>query len=489
MGFRRSQYLAVMLCAVAIVNSITIGYDTSMANGFNILPQYLDYFSINTATLSLGVAMPSVGAAVLALPSGSIVDRIGRKNSIYLGSGIILLGTTLQTAAQNFTTFAIGRFFIGGGCGIGYVAGPAYLIETALPSQRIYLAALLNDFFYVGAIIAAVVTYGTQYLDSSWAWRVPSVLQSVPAVIAIVIMPFLPESPRHLYYHGRQQDALSVLIKYHGDGVQTEKVDIQYAEIKEAREHEAEQQSGWTDLVKSPANRKRLIIAVSFGIFCQLWGNNIATYYLGELLTGAGIDNPHTQLIINIVLSVWNFFCAMGGTAFVEKLGRRTLINSSNILMVITMFMIGALIKYYSDGSNLAGSYGTVAIIFIFYGSYSFAWTPLLTAYPPEVLSFPMRAKGLAALLFAEYAAGVFVAFVIPFGITAIGWEFYMINGVWNVLQAVFCWWYYPETKGFSLEEVQLIFDPDDAELIETRARRLSTEKHLDNKNRQLEKA
>jgi len=159
-----------------------------------------------------------------------------------------------------------------------------------------------------------------------------------------------------------------------------------------------------------------------------------------------------------------------------EKLGRRTMGLTSTGLLTIFIFMIGGLTAgkpsfsefdvsgidlhlAYGSSTNTSGIYGTVAAIFLFQGSYSVGWTPLTMTYPPEVLNFSIRANGLAINTFVVNAIGLMVTFAFPYALAAIGWKTYMINGAWDVLELLFVYFFWVETKGKTLEEIDELFD------------------------------
>jgi hypothetical protein len=127
--------------------------------------------------------------------------------------------------------------------------------------------------------------------------------------------------------------------------------------------------------------------------------------------------------------------------------------------MTIFLFLVGAFTKLYASTENTSGVYATVAMIFLFQGSYSFGWTPLSMLYPPEVLSFRMRSIGMGLYTFVVQAAGLLTVYAFPIALDKIGWKTYMINGVWDVFQFVFVLLYWVETKGMSLEEIDAVLD------------------------------
>ena len=137
------------------------------------------------------------------------------------------------------------------------------------------------------------------------------------------------------------------------------------------------------------------------------------------------------------MLNVWCLACALGGTFMASKWGRKPTALVSQMLLVTCLFVIGGLTKVYTDDPNEASrelSYGTVAVMFLFQGFYSLAWTPLLYLYPPEVLNYSIRANGVALSSFMLNAFACVLVYVMPIGLHNIGWRMYMVNGSWDIV-------------------------------------------------------
>ncbi|KAK6610258.1 hexose transporter [Botrytis cinerea] len=358
-------------------------------NGLNILPSYTDYFHLNTATLSLNTAALWIGGAIAGLTYGQVTDIIGRRYTLFWAAVGTLLSVILQTAAQNTAMFVIARILVGYGTSASTLTGPTYVAETLPYNWRAWGLGVLNDCYYVGGLIAAGVTYRTATYNSTWAWRVPSLVQGIFSILCIAILPFVPESPRWLAYVGRTEEA----------------------------------------------------------------------YYLGTMLENAGITDTTTQLQINIILNAWCLCCALVGTYYADKLGRRPTAIISTSLLTVFLFIVGALTKVYGTSTNKSGVYGTVAAIFLFQGAYSFGWTPLLYLYPPEVLNYPIRANGMGLFTFVLNGVALLIVFSFPFAQEAMGWKIYMMNGAWDVLEVGLIWKYWVETKGKTLEEIDELFE------------------------------
>ena len=373
-----------------------------MLNGLNILPSYTDYFNLNSATTGLNTASVFIGGVLGPLVSGVTADRIGRRPTIFWSSAITLIGVLLQTAAQNIAMFVVARIILGFGTTVSGIAAGVYLSETFNSRWRAWGVGLLNDFYYVGALIAAGITLGTGQWQSTWAWRLPSLFQGIFSLLCIIILPFIPESPRWLVHEGYFEAARLTVAQTNANGdVASPVVLAVYKEILDTLEWEKKEGRimSPTQMFATPVERKRLLIGMSPGPFSCIAGNIIASYYLGPELDTAGITDYNDQLKANVVLNVWCLLCCLVGTHLAAKWGRKPTALLSEILLVISLFIIGGLSKMYADDPDNASTslvYGDVAVMFLFQGFYSIAWTPLLYLYPPEVMNYSIRANGVA---------------------------------------------------------------------------------------------
>ncbi|KAF2251694.1 putative hexose carrier protein [Trematosphaeria pertusa] len=457
--------LAVLLVGCSVVQSTTGGYDGSMLNGLNILPSYTDYFRLNAATTGLNTGSVFIGGFFGPIFSGVIADRIGRRPAILWGSAITIIGIILQAAAQNIAMFVVARIILGFGSQISGIAAGVYLSETFPSRWRAWGVGLLNDFYYVGALIAAGITLGTGQWQSTWAWRAPSLFQAVFSILCIIILPFVPESPRWLVHEGHYEEARLVVAQTNANGdISNPIVLTVYKEIVDTLEWEKKEGRTMSpkEIFKTPVARKRLLVGMSAGPFSCVAGNIIASYYLGNELDTAGITDSNDQLKANVVLNVWCLGCALAGTHLAAKWGRKSTALLSEVLLVICLFIIGGLSKIYADdpdGASKSLIYGDVAVMFLFQGFYSIAWTPLLYLYPPEVMNYSIRANGLAFSSFMLNALACVLVFVMPIGLANIGWKMYMINGSWDIVIIVLIAVYWVETKGRTLEEIDAIFE------------------------------
>ncbi|KAJ7451593.1 MFS sugar transporter-like protein [Mycena latifolia] len=483
-----SVLISVLLVCCSMITSTTFGYDGSMINGLNILPSYVNYFNAsNTTNLALNTASVWIGGILAGLSYGKVTDIIGRRPSLFWAAVLTLFAVILQTAAQNVAMFVAARILIGFGTSASALSGPAYLAETLPFKWRAWGLGIFNDFYYVGGLIAAGITYGTSFMPSTWAWRIPSAVQGVFSIMCIVILPFIPESPRWLVFQGRPEEALKVVALTHANGDVNDPVVLaQYKEIIDTIDYEKNvaEPLSVSQMVKTPSARKRIILCTSVAVFSTVAGNVIVSYYLGPMLDNAGITKTKTQLQINIILNAFSLLCALAGTYYVDRIGRKATAVISIGSLTIFLFLVGALTKTYGNSTNNSGIYATVAMIFLFQGAYSFGWTPLLYVYPPEILNYAIRANGMGVFQFALNGTALMAVFAFPFALQNIGWKTYMINAAWDALEVPFVLYYWVETQGKTLEEIDELLDgvkhsnaPDLEKVIRGEAEGIYTEK------------
>lgn len=328
---------------------------------------------------------------------------------------------------------------------------------------------------YPFTVIAAWTTYGTLKITSDWAWRVPSLIQAFPSIIQLASVWFYEESPRWLISKGRDQEALAILAKLHADGDENDAlVQLEYREITQtiAQEKEVAKRS-YAELWATPGNRKRTFIAFTIGFFSQWSGNGLVSYYLGKVLDSVGVTSSETQNLINGILQIWNFICAVTAAICVDKVGRRPLWLWSTCGMLLFFSLQTICTAVYSELGTASAGTASIAMIFLFYASYDAAWTPLTVSYVVEIMPFTIRAKGMAVQGLCVNLALFFNSYINPIALTAIGWKYYLVYCVWLIVEVFVVWKFYVETKGRTLEELAEIFDGDQAALVVAEARRL----------------
>lgn len=227
-----------------------------------------------------------------------MIDNYGRRNGLFWSSVLTIVAAGLQGGAVNVAMFCIARVIIGFGTTASVIAGSAYLAETLPWNKRAWGLGLFDDFFYVGALVASGVTYSTYKIGSTWAWRLPSLLQGTWGLLCIVLFPLMAESPRWLIDQGRPQEALLVLARIGADGdTRNELVRLQYCQIVETIGYERDPMS-YKEMMRNRGARVRLIITATCALFSMLTGNVIVMYNIGDMMTNVGVGDRETQLIL-----------------------------------------------------------------------------------------------------------------------------------------------------------------------------------------------
>jgi sugar porter (SP) family MFS transporter len=461
----------------------------------------------------------SVGS-IVALPiTPYIADIAGRRAGIITGCLLMIVGVVLQSAGLNIQMFIAARFLIGFGVAIAHGSAPLLIAELVHPQHRAIFTTIYNSTWYFGSIVAAWLTYGkvthslcqlpslkypgTFTISNAWSWRIPSIVQAAPSVIQLIaiwlaITPILergpqtdasrlvPESPRYLIAKGKNEQALQILGKCHARGdVNDELVQIEYREIRETLALEKEfEGNGWLELFKTPGNRHRLIILISLGFFSQWSGNGLVSYYMSDVLKGAGVESAKLRLEINGILNIINFITALTMCFFIDKLGRRPLFlfATGGMCASFVVWTIFAA-EFKKTGINALG-YLEVTFIFLYYVFYNCAWSGLLVGYAVEILPYKLRAKGLTLMFLAVDLALFFNSYVNPVALVKLDWKYYIVYDCWLAVEFIVVYFYYIETRNTPLEEIVKYFDGEQAllggDLATEKARALMVEEGIE---------
>lgn len=453
-----------LLLLGALAANVTNGYDGSMLNGLQIIPDWKKYFDkptgVRLGLISNGTRIGQVGALLATAP---LLTKFGRRIPIILGHTILIVGIILQTAAQSFPMFVVGRVFIGFGNMIQQAACPVLIAELAYPPQRAIMTGFLNCGQSLGTIMAAWITYGTAFMaGSSWSWRLPSALQGVSSIFQLSMIIFIPESPRWLVFNDRREEALAILTKYHAEGdADSEFLKFEMAEIDNAIEMEkANSSSSWYEWIRTPASRYRLFIIVSLGFMIQWCGNALISYYLSLVLNSVGITNAKTQLLINGGITIVAFVFAIAFSLSMERVGRRPLFLVGFAGMFVSLFIFTVLTGVNQNNGFRNHTMGTVCVVLIYIFNIFYKMpAPVVDSYISEVAPYDLRAKAFVLLQATDAGSNLFNGFVNPIGLVAIKYKYYIVWCCLLVSHFVIAYFFFPETKGLSLEEVTEVFE------------------------------
>ncbi|EJT98561.1 sugar transporter [Dacryopinax primogenitus] len=469
--FGKGYLRMYLFCSLVYLCSTMNGFDGSLMGSINALPNYTNYYGLpSSGNSSTGIvfAIFFVGQMVGALFIW-LADWRGRRLPIFLGCIGVLIGTIVTSTAKTLGVFVGGRFLLSFFATWATTSAPLYMIEMAPPLYRGVIAGLYNTLWYMGSIIATSAVYGA-HLHLSWDgeldWRLPLWLQMLcPAIVAIFIW-LCPESPRWLIGAGRSEEARQILVKYHANGDENHPlVALEMDEMTESLKHNP--MTSWRNffdlrvLVKTKGRRYRLLLDIAFSWFGQFSGNNIISYYLPHLLDNVGITDVNTQLLLNIIYAIIGWVFAAAGTRFHDVFGRRTMFLGSIAGMIVCLAITAGTAAGYVHTGSQQSSDASIAFIFIFGAVFALAFTSMQPIYPGEVLSNDMRAKGMGIFQLTAGVASFVNTFAAPVALNNIGYWFYVFFVFWDCFEWIIVYFFFVETKGRTLEELDEIFESD----------------------------
>jgi MFS family permease len=291
--------------------------------------------------------MYSLGA-LMAIPFIPTVSQyLGRRKTILLASAIMCMGAGLQAGSMNSDMFLASRWVLGFGIPFAIVNASSLIGELSYAKERPIMTSLFNASWFVGAIIAAGTTYGTFQMASTWAWRLPSLLQLVPSFCQIGFMYWCPESPRWLVSKDRGDEAFAILQKYHSEGPDGDEfVRLEFAQIQStiAQEKQLAKSFVWADVVRDPPMRRRFMLAAIVGFFTQWSGNGLLSFYMKKILALVNITNDRTVQQIILANTCWGFINAVPIALIAPRFPRRRmfLICTIGTAVVYTVWTIAS---------------------------------------------------------------------------------------------------------------------------------------------------
>ena len=366
-----------------------------------------------------------------------------------------------------------GRFVAGLGVGSLSMAVPLYLSELAPKEIRGRLISLQQLTITIGLMVAFWVNVGTENITGDAAWRIPLGIQMAPAAVLFVGTIFLPFSPRWLINKGRNAEALSVLARLHSNGDETAPhVVSEYEEIVAQVEHErAVSVSSYLELFKGTLLR-RLVLGILIQIFQQFTGINSIMYYAPVIFQQAGVPGRSASLIASGVNGVLNVLATIPAILFLDRLGRRFVLISGALIMGTAMLLCGIVMaatgRVYRDeetgqmdidmSGNIHASYFCIVMVYFFVAGFAYSWGPCGWVYPAEIYPLSIRAKGTSLTTAANWLMNFIISLFVPVMLTTITWGTYIFFGCCCMIMAICVFLFYPETKGRSLEEMDVVF-------------------------------
>ncbi|OQD89669.1 hypothetical protein PENANT_c002G10750 [Penicillium antarcticum] len=435
------------------------GYDSGIITSTIGQTQFIKYFSNPSDTVTGGIVSAFQGGAIL----GTIIniftgDRLGRKWSVFTGACISCFGCALQAGAVNMTMLIIGRFIAGTAVGMLTSVIPMYAGEIAESSSRGMMSGLLQWMLSWGFLVAQWLGYGCSFNETQFQWRFPLAFQCVPGLALISGVLFLNESPRWLMEKDRHEEALAALQNLHGDGTpeKAEYIELEFQEIRETIAAErAQTKVSWTTILRKPSWRRRLILGCAVQAFGPLSGINVINYYGTRIYSSLGIDTQTSLMIIGISGALSIVYCT-GGLWALERVGRIKPLIFSAAGMAAALVCNAAMSQHFNE-DNTNQLRAMVAMNFVFSFFYTFVGI-ISWVYPAEIFPVDVRNQGNSITTFTNWTINLVFAQFSPNALSTIGFRYFYVFFVFNLVAMLSYIFFFPETKGKTLEQMDILF-------------------------------
>ena len=430
-----------------IVWSVTValggflfGFDTAVISGAEQDIQRV--WSLDSLQHGLTVSIALIGTVIGALFGGIPSDLLGRKKTLFWIAVLYLISAVGSALAFDWTTFMIFRFLGGLGVGASSVAAPMYISEIAPADKRGRLVALFQFNIVFGILIAYLSNYLLQGIGPlAWRWMLG--VESFPAIFFLVMVLFVPESPRWLIIKKNNvEDARRTLEIINGG----DKADELVEAIIGSR-HERKEDRG---LFSSGQYNFPIMLAVLFAVFNQVSGINAIIYYAPRIFEMTGLGKS-SELLSPAGLGIFNFIFTLVALRFIDQFGRRKLMLIGSFGLIITLALVS--FSFYTQSFS---GYAVPVYLFIYIGFFAFSQGAVIWVFISEIFPNQVRAKGQSLGSFTHWFMAAVIAFTFPWFTEKLGGgNSFMFFTVMMILQLLFVWKVMPETKGKSLEQLE----------------------------------
>jgi MFS transporter, SP family, sugar:H+ symporter len=454
--------LIAAIVGVATIGGFMFGYDSGAINGTQ--EGLKTTFNLTEGQLGLTVSALLPGCAAGAFLAGRLADIWGRRKVMLVAAILFILSALASGAAGSAIVMAIARFFAGAAVGAASVLSPAYISEVTPASirgrlssvQQVMIIAGLTGAFFANYFLAQAAGSSTSEFWMGYpAWRWMFWVQAVPAVLFLVTLLFIPESPRYLVAKGRDAEAEGVMTRLFGAA--TAKAKVQEIKASMAGDHAPK----LSDLNDPATGKWRKIVWVGIGLatFQQLVGINVVFYYGAVLWQAVGFSEADS-LKINILSGILSIAACLAAIGLIDKIGRKPLLMIGSIGMALslaTLTVCFASGSFVDDKLVLPDGVGTVALfaanIYVIF--FNFSWGPVMWVMLGEMFPNQIRGSGLAVAGAAQWLANFAISMSFPWLAANIGLPItYGFYAACAFLSILFVMKMVHETKGTELEDM-----------------------------------
>ena len=438
----------LLMAVVAATGGLLFGFDTGVISG--ALPFMKEYWKLSNANVEWITTTVLIGAIIGAIVSGKLADYLGRRKMIIINAVIFTVGAIGCAYASSVNLLIVMRILIGFAIGITSFVVPMYIAEVS-PSRRRGALVTLNQLMIT---IGILVSYITDYVISNDAnlesWRWMFAIGAIPALILLVGMFLLPETPRWLISKGRWQEGKAVLVTIED----ADMLEQTLQGIKEENELAKRQKVSAKEILK-PWLRPALIITVGIFFFQQFSGVNTIIYYSPIIFQMAGVVSNTQSILPAIIIGGMNVLACFTSILLLDRVGRRKLYKIGMFGMIPSLALLG-LCFYFKDllGASLPYLAVLSIVLYIVFIAISLAplgWLLISEIFPLSVRGVGMSIGSLSHWGFNAIIAFTFLKLINGIGIASTFWIYSLIC----VVGLIWGWYYIPETKGKSLEEIE----------------------------------
>jgi SP family arabinose:H+ symporter-like MFS transporter len=437
----RMPYLC-LVCLIVSIAGFLFGYDLNvMIGGLLFLKSQ---FSLTPVQLGFAVSCATLGSGAGAVVGGYISDWLGRKKTLAFTAIIFAFGSVGTAIPTTIIQFDVFRIIGGIGVGLASVVAPVYIAEISPADLRGRLVTIDQLAILTGAVISVTICY---LLSATANWRAMFASEVVPAVLLLIGLPIIPESPRWLLEKNAVLEAQIALGKVYLIKEEIER------EIREITSSLKERTGAFKDLLH-PGLRRALLICVILAIFVQFTGISPLDFYLPLIFQQAGFQKASDALFQMAIVNAWMFVCTVIAIWLVDSVGRRPLLLAGLGGMAVGMALLGVMFLYRITGELV------IVVTMFCLGCFIASLAPLFWLLASELFPTRLRSKGMGIASFTQWTASFISIQVIPSMLAYAESRFHTIAVVFWLFAVIcvgailFSYYMIPETKSRSLEEI-----------------------------------
>lgn len=441
-GSPRRQLSVYFVSAIAALGGLLFGYDTGVISGAQLF--LIQSFKLNAQQQEFAVSCVLIGAMIGALIAGRVNDYLGRKRTLIALAILFTAGAILTAFSPNLVFFIIMRMVVGVGIGAAASVVPVYISEIA-PSQ---VRGLLATFQQLAITIGIAVSYWFDLLFAhlGMGWPPMFAVAAIPGILLFLGMLISPETPRWLASQGRWEEARATLERIKGADPERELKDIRDSFAVEMS------QGSLRDLL-APGVRMALVVGVGLAALQQFVGINTVIYYAPTIFQSAGIASANAAILATSIVGVVNVLSTIVALLLVDRLGRRGLLITGSIGMVIGLIILGLA---FTPAFHGGGAGFTLFALIVYIIAFAISMGPVFWVMSAELFPTRLRAVGASTSTFVNWLCNFLVSVTFLSLINAIGSSFtFWLYGIFGLITLYFCIRLVPETKGRTLEEIE----------------------------------